>query len=89
MREAYWGSARLIAEDGRPISCRYYILVRTCPPPVNGESYGVRITREETGETAVVPDLTMLPSRIHALADQLIRCGVTPCALGDVVDDWL
>ena len=89
MREIEWGIARLTAQDGRPLSCRYHVLARPCPLPVGGESYGVKITLEETGETARIPDLTVLPGRIEELADALIRCGVTPCALADVVADWL
>lgn len=89
MREIDWGTARLTGCGGRPLSCRCSILVRTCPPPVNGESYGVKLTLEETGETAAIHDLTLLPARIEALADALVRCGVTPCALADVVEDWL
>ena len=89
MREVYWGTARLTAQDGRPISCQYRVLVRSCPPPVHCESYGVKVTLAETGEEAALTDLTVLPDRIAALADTLVRCGVTPCALADVVDDWL
>ena len=89
MREIYWGSAGLTAPAGRRLSCQYRVLVRTCPPPVSCESYGVKVILEETGETAVMEDLTVLPDRIAALADTLVRCGVTPCALADVVADWL
>lgn len=89
MREIEWGTAVLTVPDGRRLTCRCAVLARTCPPPVNGESYGVRLTLEETGEEAVIHDLTLLPDRIGALADSLVRCGVTPCALADVVADWL
>ncbi len=89
MREIPWGTARLICPDGRPLTCRCTVLVRLVPPPVNGESYGVKLTLEETGEEASAPDLTLMPARIEVLAEALIRCGVTPCALADVVADWL
>ncbi len=89
MREVYWGTARLTAQDGRQISCQYRVLVRSCRPPVLCESYGVKVTVVETGEEAAAKDLTVLPDRIAALADMLVRCGVTPCALDDVVADWL
>ena len=89
MREVDWGTARLTAQDGRQISCRYWVLVRSCQPPVLCESYGVKVTVAETGEEAAAEDLTVLPDRIASLADMLIRCGVTPCALADVVADWL
>lgn len=89
MREIHWGTARLTGEGGRPLTCRCSILAELCPPPVNGESYGIRLTLAETGETAEVRGLTLLPARIQALAETLVRCGVTPCTLGDVVEDWL
>ncbi len=89
MREVDWGRTQAIAWNGRTFTCRYAVLVRDCPPPVNGESYGIRITLEETGETAQVRDLTLCPERIRTLADRLVRGGVTPCTLADVVEDWL
>ena len=89
MREIDWGATRLTGEDSRPLTCRCTVLARTCPPPVSAESYGVRLTLEETGEAAEVQGLTLLPGKIETLADTLLRCGVTPCALADVVSDWL
>ena len=79
MREIDWGATRLTGEDSRPLTCRCTVLARTCPPPVSAESYGVRLTL----------DLTLLPGKIETLADTLLRCGVTPCTLADVVSDWL
>ena len=67
MREVYWGTARLTAQDGRQISCQYRVLVRSCRPPVLCESYGVKVTLKETGEEAAAEDLTVLPERIAAL----------------------
>ncbi|MBQ9347033.1 MAG: hypothetical protein IJT94_06780 [Oscillibacter sp.] len=89
MREVFWGTSQLSALDGCRLSCEYRVLVRTCPPPVQCESYGVKVILTETGEEASAMDLTVLPDRIAALADMLVRCGVTPCALNDVVTDWL
>ena len=88
MREIDWGATRLTGEDRRPLTCRCTVLVRDCPA-VSTESYGVRLTLEETGEAAEVQDLTLRPGKIETLADTLLSCGVTPCALADVVSDWL
>lgn len=89
MRELFFGTAELTGAQGRPISCRTSILVRTTPPPVCCESYGVRVQIDETGEREEVLDLTVRPERIEELAALLVRGGVTPCALRDVVADWL
>jgi hypothetical protein len=53
------------------------------------ESYGIRVSLSETGEQVELLDLTTSSARIDALADQLVGGGVTPCTLGDVVEDWL
>ena len=89
MRKIIWGVSQQNAEDGRPVTCQCCILVRDVPPPMNGESYGLRLTLEETGEVVELRDLTVSGKRIINLADALVRCGVTPCTLRDVVNDWL
>ena len=53
------------------------------------ESYGVRITAKKTGETAVIPHITVSIPQIDQLMDLLIRNAVGPEHLRDVVDDWL
>ena len=53
------------------------------------ESYGVRIRDEVTGHTAAVSHVTTSIPRIDELMDLLIRGGVTPTGLRDVIDDWL
>lgn len=53
------------------------------------ESYGVRVTRRETGETAAIPHITVSVPRIDSLLELLIRGNVGPDHLRDVVDDWL
>ena len=52
------------------------------------ESYGVRV-REQGGEYGDVPNITISVQRIDELMELLVRNAVTPCALRDVVDDWL
>ena len=88
MRTLFFGECRIGGEQGA-LHCRYEILVRSMEGPVACESYGIRLTLPHTGEQAEIPDLTIRPERIEALAGLLLRGGVTPCALRDVVEDWL
>ena len=81
--------SRTQVQIGRPATCVYWILVRTVPPPVSCESYGVCITMLQTGEREEVLDITVRPERILSLAQMLARGGVTPCTLREVIDDWL
>lgn len=53
------------------------------------ESYGVKIRDERSGQTAVVAHVTTSIPRIDELMELLIRNGVTPTGLRDVIDDWL
>lgn len=88
-RELLHGEANLSAQAGRALTCRYQLLVRTLPVPTDLESYGVAVCIPQTGERAELWDLTVSAERIQALADQLMRGGVTPCTLREVVEDWL
>ncbi len=89
MREILLGTNRLLDPEGGPLTCRYHIVVHTLPPPLACESYGLHIIRLETGEEAAVPDLTVQWARIEPLAAAILRGCVTPCALREVVEDWL
>lgn len=77
-------------ETGREHTYDYTILVGEMPVSsgFSCESYGACI-REQGGETAKVPDITVSAGRIDELMELLIRNTVTPCTLRDVVDDWL
>lgn len=90
MRELLVDTCRETGEDGRSHGYRYYILVGEMA--VSGglacESYGVKVVGED-GEEAAVPDITTSTSRIDALMELLIRNGVSPVTLRDVIDDWL
>lgn len=89
MREFMIGETDLSNQVGRPITCRYHLLIREVPPPVCCESYGLRVTIPETGERAEVPDITLRMERILALGDLVVRGCVTPCTLREVIEDWL
>ncbi|MEY8386117.1 DUF6514 family protein [Oscillospiraceae bacterium 38-13] len=79
MRKQFVGEAQCLASQAR-----YYLLADVSE---EGESFGVQIEMEE--ETAAVPDLSPSRQRVLELAEALVRGGVTPVALRDVVDDWL
>jgi hypothetical protein len=51
------------------------------------EIYGVKVDMGE--ESAARPHLTVSRSAVGRLLEQMARCGVTPVAVDDVVDDWL
>ena len=89
MRELFYGQTGVRKESGSPLHCVYQILIRTAPPPLCCESYGIRIRIPETGEAAEIFDITVRPERIEELAGLLLRGQVTPCTLGDIVADWL
>lgn len=63
----------------------YYLLAEDVGEAV--ENYGVQV--DGLGETAAIRCVTL--SQVHAqtLADSLMRNGVTPISIRDVVDDWL
>lgn len=53
------------------------------------ESYGAAVNSRQTGERAMVPNITVSVPRIDELMDLLVRNQVSPTHLRDVVDDWL
>lgn len=89
MRELVMGETVLDVAGDDALTCEYRVLIRTLPPPVCCESYGIRVTLKQTGEQKEVPDITFCRGRIEELADLLLRNGVTPCTLLEVITDWL
>lgn len=89
MREHLFATVDLSQQAGRPLSCTYHILIKDITEPIQCESYGVRITVDQTGERKELPDITVLPDAVLKLVQQLAEGGVTPCTLCSVVEDWL
>ena len=89
MREHLFATVDLSQQAGRPLSCTYHILIKDITEPIQCESYGVRITVDQTGERKELPDITVLPDAVLKLVQQLVESGVTPCTLRSVVEDWL
>ena len=53
------------------------------------ESYGVRVSAAESGDSCSVANITTSTQRIDELLELLVAHAVTPDTLRDVVDDWL
>ena len=88
MREHLFATVDLSQQAGRPLSCTYHILIKDITEPIQCESYGVRVTVDQTGERKELPDITVLPDAVLKLVQQLAEDGVTPCTLRSVVEDW-
>lgn len=89
MRELFLETVELADQTGTVRRYDYSILIGEMDVgPYACESYGVRIS-EQGGGQASVPNITCSASRIDELSGLLVRNGVTPTALRDVVLDWL
>ena len=75
---------------GRRMLCQktleYYLLAEELGE--QGENYGVGVSWAGDALCAVQA-ITPSQGKIMGLVCELMRCGVTPAALRDVVDDWL
>lgn len=89
MRELFLETVELTDQTGAIRRYDYSILIGEMDVgPYACESYGIRIS-EQGGGQASVPNITCSASRIDELSGLLVRNGVTPAALRDVVLDWL
>ena len=89
MRELFLETVELADQNGAVRRYDYSILIGEMDVgPYACESYGVKIS-EQGGGQASVPNITCSASRIDELSGLLVRNGVTPTALRDVVLDWL
>lgn len=89
MRELFLQTLELPDEAGTVHSYDYVILIDEMDVgPYSCESYGIRVT-EKGGAEASVSHVTCSAARIDELSDLLVRNGVTPTTLHDVLSDWL
>ena len=89
MRELFLESVELADPSGAIRRFDYSILIGEMDVGAYAcESYGVKVA-EQGGEQASVENITCSASRIDELSGLLVRNGVTPAALRDVVLDWL
>ena len=89
MRELFLETVELADQTGVMRRYDYSILIGEMDVGAYAcESYGVKVA-EQDGEQAMVENITCSASRIDELSGLLVRNGVTPAALHDVVSDWL
>ena len=89
MRELFLETVELAGQTGAVRRFDYSILIGEMDVGAYScESYGVKVA-EQGGEQALVENITCSASRIDELSDLLVRGGVAPSALHDVVSDWL
>lgn len=70
----------------------YYVTIDELVDATTGivlETYGVGVTICESGEAAIVPNVTFSKTGILALITLLSNNFVTPVSVCEVVDDWL
>lgn len=87
MRELPITTRAASMEGSRRITLQYIILVEETPEGL--ESYGVKVTELETGESASALKLTTRVPKIYGLVEKLAENTVTPISLMDVLADWL
>lgn len=89
MRELFLQTLELPDEQGVPRQYDYSILIGEMDVGrFSCESYGVKVA-QRGGPAASAPDVTCSAQRIDELSTLLLRNGVTPTTLADVVQDWL
>lgn len=89
-QELFLGSRTAADEFGRQCRFDYYLLVgEITAGQLSCESYGVKVTQEDSDSQCAIPNITTSAARIDALADMLLVYCVTPLNLPDVVADWL
>lgn len=89
MRELFLQTVELTDQAGTVRRYDYSILIGEMDVgPFACESYGVKVA-ERGGGQACVANVTCSAARIDELSGLLVRNGVTPAALNDVLSDWL
>ncbi len=89
MRELFLKTLDLADETGAIRGYDYSILIDEMDVgPYSCESYGIQVA-ERGGARASVPHVTCSAARIDELSDLVVRNGVTPTTLNDVLSDWL
>lgn len=89
-QELFLGSRTAADELGHQHRFDYYLLVgEITAGQLSCESYGVKVTQEDTESQCAIPNITTSAARIDALTNLLLVYCVTPVNLPDVVADWL
>lgn len=89
MRELFLRTLELPDQSGAIHSYDYSILIDEMDVGLFFcESYGIRVSERGGSETSV-PHVTCSAARIDELSELVVRNGVTPTTLNDVLADWL
>ena len=89
MRELFLKTLELSDETGAIRSYDYSILIDEMDVgPYSCESCGIRVS-ERGGAQASAAHVTCSAARIDELSELVVRNGVTPTTLNDVLSDWL
>ena len=90
MREIYVDTSVIRDELGREYAYDYHIVIDEMDVgPFACESYGLQVKGRNSGEMCTIPHITCSIPRIDELCALVVKSGVTPLTLSDVVDDWL
>lgn len=90
MQELLLKRAALRDEQGTTRHYDYILLIDTVE--AEGfccESYGLKIREAESGHSCGVRHVTVSAARMEQLCRLVLKAGVTPVALKDVILDWL
>lgn len=90
MRELFLKTISMEDARGRERRYDYSIIIDEMDVgPYACESYGLQVREQGSGETCRIPHITCSMERIDRLSELVMRGGVTPVTLHDVVSDWL
>lgn len=84
-----WIGTNSVSTEGGELTCEYFVLVGETGGKFSFESYGIQVVLTERGECAEITDISLNAEKILELGNLLCRNVVTPCALMDVIQDWL
>ena len=89
MMESIIAAQTLTDEQGRQHNFEYHCIIsKAVYEETEVTEYGVRII-QNGGESICIPSITSDRVRFEELTNLLIRNGVTPVSLPDVLEDWL
>lgn len=92
MREMEYCKKSVSFDTEEPKTLVYHVTIDEMHVPASEsiiETYGIGVTIFESGETALIQNVTLSKSRIMSLSGLLAAHLVTPVTVNDIVEDWL
>ena len=86
MEQRLVATRQLLSEGGIFLTLQYFLL--NGEVPFQKKKFGVMIQEQNSGERAIVPNLSTSAVQVFQLIRRLADCTVTPTALTDVLADW-